>query len=703
MAIFLRISLFLLLISFLIQDSVTAQQVFERRPVEISNLGLSYTNVGAIGTPQVRNQPSGDPSMEYPRGTGTEHLFEAGLWIGAERDGQTVVSTGAISNPSGYTIAGEAGYEFTNEGLPIQERSSLPESNFFSPDAVSHQDYVANFSDRRTTVNNRPIAQHESPLYADVQMETYNWNFTFADGISIVKYEITNNSDEHRDGSGFTWNDVYFGMYSNLVVRNVNTTTDTGGSFFDKAGAGYIDSLHTLYEFDANSDDFPRTDTYAGTMVLGSEYRGVDYHPRYEQEVIEAGKEVPDVSPRFWKFNQTGGTFDAPSDDLERYNALSDQDWDYRDVEEQLREDGRDNDGNYLQLHRFGPFPEVEPADTVTVYFAFIAALKPEDYQGLIPADNPIDNIDNPEARQPLAETADWAIRLFEGQEDPDTGERERFLVPEPPAVPQIHVELDEGAATVYWDRRAEDSIDPVSGEEDFEGYRLYRTKAGADLTGDIRSGREKLRQWDKADSDFGFNTGFDEIALDEPVTFEDDDTEYWYAYEVDGMLSGWQYEFAVTSFDRGEDGRESLESSLTANAVSVFPGSRVNRDFESDDPENQVGVYPNPYRVSAAWDGGTEFTRKINFTNLPQEAEIRIYTLAGDVIATLDHNSDEYQGDIQWYSDVGGSNRIFSGGEHSWDLLSAANQNLATGLYLFTVRDKDSGHVQTGKFAIIK
>lgn len=705
----IRTLLFCLIFLLSFQSIAAGQFVFERRTVDVSNMGISYSNIGAVGTPNVRNQPSGAPSMQYPDGSGTEHLFEAGFWIGAQRDGQTVVSTSAVTNPSGYTRAGDGGYEFTNDGTPIFERSSLPESNFFSPEAVSHQDFIAQFSDRRTIVSGRPISGHEAPLYADVTQEVYNWNFGFADGISIIKYEVTNNSHQHRDDDGFTWNDVYFGMYSDLVVRNINTTTDTGSNFFNKGGVGYIDSLYTLYAFDAGSTDFPRTDTYGASMILGSEYRGVEYHPRYEDEVIEAGMEVPTVSPTFWKFFQAGGRFDEPSDDLERYSRLSleDDQWDYNQypehVLEGLRQDGQDSDGNYIQLNRFGPFPEIEPGETVTVYMAFIAALKPEEYQGRIPADHHIDEIDSPESRQPLAHTADWAFRLFEGQQDPETGERERFLVPEPPAVPHMRVELDEGSAIIYWDSRAEDSVDPVSGEKDFEGYRLYRTKAGADLEGDMRAGRERLRQWDKADSDQGFNTGFDEIELDEPVTFEGDDVEYHYAFEIDGMLSGWQYEFAVTSFDRGEDGRESLESSLTANAVSVFPGARVNEEFDSGAQENQVGVYPNPYRVNAAWDGGTEFTRKINFTNLPARAEIRVYTLAGDVVATMEHNSDEYDGDIRWYSDMGGSNRLFSGGEHSWDLLSQANQALATGLYLFSVRDLDTGHVQTGKFAIIK
>ena len=41
----------------------------------------------------------------------------------------------------------------------------------------------------------------------------------------------------------------------------------------------------------------------------------------------------------------------------------------------------------------------------------------------------------------------------------------------------------------------------------------------------------------------------------------------------------------------------------------------------------------PNPYRVGAAWDGGTSRTRRLNFYNLPARSTIRIYTLTGEIV----------------------------------------------------------------------
>ena len=60
------------------------------------------------------------------------------------------------------------------------------------------------------------------------------------------------------------------------------------------------------------------------------------------------------------------------------------------------------------------------------------------------------------------------------------------------------------------------------------------------------------------------------------------------------------------------------------------------------------------------------------------------------------------YAGDIGWFDTFSGSDRVFSGGEHAWDLLSEDGLQLAGGLYFFSVRDRDSGETQTGKFVII-
>ena len=218
---------------------------------------------------------------------------------------------------------------------------------------------------------------------------------------------------------------------------------------------------------------------------------------------------------------------------------------------------------------------------------------------------------------------------------------------------------------------------------------------------GNILDAATLIAQYDKVGNRTGFNNGFDAVRLDEPRFFSADTSAYWYRFEARDLKRGWQYLFTVTAIDEGDPdaGLTSFESSRVANAVRVFPGTPPSDS--GDDLE--VGVYPNPYRVNAAWDGGTSRTRKLNFFNLPSRAEIRIYSLAGEIVKTLHHESDSYKGDTRWYDDFSAENRILSGGEHSWDLLSENGLSLAGGLYLFTVKDLNSSRVQRGKFVIIK
>ncbi|MEX0844239.1 MAG: hypothetical protein WD022_03115 [Balneolaceae bacterium] len=711
----------LLLFSFL-SEEVQARQDIDRREVTVSNLGVSFTNRGTIGNPNISSIPSGLPSLEYPKGSGTEHLFEAGIWLGAKVDGQTRVSTSAVTNSSGYS-PGVPGFEFTDVGQPFTVLSSLEDledNENYSSTAISHEDFVVEFTDKNTSVGNTPIRGHDNPLGADVKMESYNWNFGFSQALTIIKYEITNNGSAN-------WEDFYFGLYSDMVVRNVETTLEFGTNFFNKGGMGWIDDLYALYVFDRGSKDVKRN-TYSASIILGSEYKGIEFHPRRADEVIAAGLPVPNLTPTFWLYSGADQIFSRPNDDLDRYEKLSEiwpQTDDPAEAEQawnRLREDGAvitsdggpvDGSGNFIQLNTLGPFPTVETDETITIYISFVAAEMPDDFQpnhndpndDYIPANVVYENadfLDNDSSRVNLRQNIEWAYRLFDGEEN-DDGTRTRFLVPEPPLTPRMHVELDEEAVRLYWDGRAESSVDPVTEEEDFAGYKIYRSQLGDDLSGVITSNAKPLREWDLEGDGQGFDTGFDEIRLDSPISFPGDPTEYTYRYEISGMLSGWQYLFSVSAFDRGDDRTPPLETSVTANAVRVFPGTPANENFDSKREEFKVGVYPNPYRINAAWDGSTPFTRKIMFYNLPAKAEIRVYTLAGEIVAELTHDSENNSVDARWFDTFSSDNRIMPGGERAWDLLSEANQNLTTGLYLFTVHDKDSGEVQQGKFAVIK
>ncbi|MEM9023043.1 MAG: hypothetical protein AAGB22_04840, partial [Bacteroidota bacterium] len=670
---------------------------FEERSTSASNVSMAVTNVGTIGNAfRGYRDASGTPSCEFPVGSGIDHLFEGGIWVGGLVAGnQVLVSTSALDAPQGFAT-GRGGFEFTGEvGSTLVERSSLFDSPFFSPQAVSHQDFVAEFSDRNIIVpgTSIPIQSHTVPMNLDVRFSTFNWNFTFSDFFVIVNLDITNGGTDRIDS-------MYVALWTNTVVRNVNVTpAGSGGSaFFNKGGNGYMDSLHMAYGFDATGDpDFTRS--YIGQRFLGAEDKEGFHHP--------------DIDPRFdshynaWTFNSaTDPVFFAATNDAGRYQkmttGLNDNACWTQDVSQNPNCPGQNYQetlnaaGNRSDLLSVGPFRAVEPGETVSVAFAIVLAKKKED--GLPNTAN------TPEQRTNLIVNSSWAQTAFNGEdsnfngllddgEDNDgDGEITRFILPSPPNSPRTRIVAEGNKVDIYWSDNAEFSVDPITQERDFEGYRLYMTKLGFDVTKvpNLQEDLIQIAEYDIPGNGLFNEIGFESVRMAQPVFFEGDTNVYRYKFTIDNLLNGWQYAIAVTAFDRGnpESNLEPLETSVLANDFRVFPGTGPNDDMDANEPY----AYPNPYYAGAAWEGLTgsiEANRKLVFANLPRRCVIRVFSPAGDLIDEIDHNDSNQGDDIRWYQSFGESqsdNNVFSGGEHAWDLLTADTQILARGLYLFSV-----------------
>ena len=102
----------------------------------------------------------------------------------------------------------------------------------------------------------------------------------------------------------------------------------------------------------------------------------------------------------------------------------------------------------------------------------------------------------------------------------------------------------------------------------------------------------------------------------------------------------------------------------------------------------NNIAVVPNPYVGAASWEplssevGRGE--RRIFFIHLPYQCTIRIYTISGKLVNTIEHSS------------------TISNGQESWDLVSKDGMDIAFGVYVFHVDAPGVGE-KIGKFAIIK
>ncbi|GAB5538463.1 MAG: hypothetical protein Salg2KO_05660 [Salibacteraceae bacterium] len=708
------------------------QESFDQQQTTVSNVRLTLSNAGTFGNAMRGSYDLlGYGSGEFPANSGIEHLFEAGIWIGGKIDGsQVAVSTAAYDQSSGYA-AGRAGYEFNADiGGAFTKRSSLIDNPNYSVDAVSHEDFVADFSDQYIVVpgTNTPIQDHNTPMNLSVHLEAYNWNFAFSDFMVVCNYTVTNEGDQ-------TINDAYISMWSNTVVRNTNITPpgQGGSAFYDKGGNGFIDTLSLAYCYDATGD-VGFTESYVGHKFLGAEDKIGFRHPR----VDTAFK----VNYQTWQFNSTAADFFFPNSELQRYTkqttgfnqlpcwtATGSPDPRCVSFQQQTIQEAINAPGNRSDLVSIGPFESIEPGESVNFAWAWIFAKKFED--GKPNTDN------NAVQKQNLIDNAQWAQtayngedanfngQLDEGEDLDDDGLITRFILPTPPDIPNTRVVARDGGLDIYWSDNAERSLDPITQELDFEGYNVYLTKIGADVQGslDLSSALNLFSTHDVRGNGLFNETGFASITIEEPQLFPGDSIEYHYRVSIDNLINGWQYAISITAFDRGdeENNLESLESSLLSNTFRVFPGKDGNEHFEEYAPRlldvvaNNAAdsldkyrpfAYPNPYYAGASWEGASSFEedKRINFANLPKRCIVRVFTLSGDLIKTIEHNENYDGSDQRWYSTYSNPDRtVFSGGEHSWDLLSDNAQIIARGTYLFSVEDLDSGKYWKEKFVIIK
>jgi hypothetical protein len=501
------------------------------------------------------------------------------------------------------------------------------------------------------------------------------------------------------------------GQWADLVVRNVNVSRDAGTAFFSRGRNGIDTKYKAIYAWmgDNTADDANYIQSYGAMQFLGMDWRGMFFNPNKPDTFLSRGFSAPKVNYNFWNFTSVYPEFTKPADDLGRYDKLAIG----NDSLQIYGSNGPFNGSpaNWIQLISAGPLPSVAPGEKFNYVVAYVAAKKSVKQI----AGNTI--LSTPESRAELTEHFARTRSTFVGEDVNEDGKYspeldangngilDRFVLPEPPTSPKMKIVPSDNKVEIYWDASAIESVDPITRVKDFEGFRLYRSNAGDDLDQNLADNSNLITQWDSVGNDIGFNNGFDAIKLAQPVKFDGDPVTYNFRYTMDNLLNGWQYQFTITAFDKGNKllNIGSLESSFTENEMRAFAGTSTKAITENG--KSNIGVYPNPYRTTAAWDGGTSRTNKIYFTNLPAKCEITIYTSNGDLVANLNHNAETYQGeDAKWFEVYGNKDKmVFSGGEHAWDLLSNSKTTIAMGVYLFTVKDTQTGNVEVGKFAVMK
>ena len=673
----------------------------------VGQMGLTVTNFGILGNGWNRMEDGSiQPSCQYKQHTETfreqvEHFSYAGLWVGGIVNGQRRVSTAIVD---GVFEAGDEGFELFAES-PIIIQSSIASTTqdsmaqYYSPYAVSHQDMIADFKDYGTIPSDGLGVSNHNPLGLNIHLEAYAWNYSYADAFVILNYTFKNMSMD-------TIADIYAGIWSDASVANFNYTDyyTPGGGFtwydnldgFDRSvdEAGFERGIG--YQYDVDGDD-GWAESYVGISILGANVP-MDYlHTNYHQWVWTNSN------------NSDYPAYSMPIDDNARYDKMSSR-VPQGSGPEYTAEGYPAAENSWLFLVSSGPLGSspstadstswsLAPGDSCSVAFTVVCARWTPGAGG-----------DSPAQRKNLYVNYDWAQKAYDGEDKNrnnvlDEGEDvnnnqiiDRYILPAPPPSPNMEIMVESNRVTLYWQDNAEAFLDPISQIADFEGYRVY----GARKTANEALGEFTLLSENDIKNSIGYNTGFSAIRITnefgEPDSMEINGLFYQYKFVNEGIKDGWLNYYTVTAYDQGDPDTnlESLESSIYANRIYVYSG-----EPDSGNDDWQPTVYPNPYKGQALWDGYGSRNKMIWFRGLPAKAEIRIFSLAGDLVEVIQHDELYMGKDIANIDER--KNPIMSGGEHAWDLITMHDQATASGLYLFTVEDKDTGTIKEGKFLIIK
>jgi hypothetical protein len=331
-----------------------------------------------------------------------------------------------------------------------------------------------------------------------------------------------------------------------------------------------------------------------------------------------------------------------------------------------------------------------------------------------------------------------------------------RWTASAPPPNPDLKLEPHDRTVTLLWNNKSEATPDPVQGDIDFKGYKIWKAANWTRPVGSSGPGDDlwsllatyyyydavlnplKLKTPDGRDSVVAKNlflnreTGDILYPNDIPCQEKADQpgvcdvtqakkfaftaagrdttidpyfvTRYpigRYTYVDHNVLNGFLYFYSVTAFD--STGRGALVAEQEGRQAAVEGDGVVPQNaFASSGPSSNGGkpyVVPNPYRGRADWDltpNATDPTgTHVDFFNLPLDwTQVRIYTVSGDLVQILHPGDAQTNGHAQKES--------ATDSQASWNLISRNGQDVVSGIYIFSV-ESNGGKTTQGKFTVIR
>jgi hypothetical protein len=184
-------------------------------------------------------------------------------------------------------------------------------------------------------------------------------------------------------------------------------------------------------------------------------------------------------------------------------------------------------------------------------------------------------------------------------------------------------------------------------------------------------------------------------ISSNDEVVFFDRKQDGSVVYSMDLIFTSRPGDPSDTLYAFGAGDRLVLQVSKSFREGDAYEFTTVKPRIEARNEDHatlldRIRVVPNPYVTASAFEAplppgvsGGRGQRKIDFTNLPAGATVRIFTSRGEHLITLVHDGDIEDGTV------------------SWNLKTKENLDIAYGIYFYIV-ESSLGN-KTGKIAIIK
>ena len=563
--------------------------------------------------------------------------------------------------------------------------------------AISQQMFTSVARDTATFFNEIIVSasEHHHPIGIEVVQDTYQYTSPVFDDFVGCEFRIRNIGQR-------SLRQVFVGFFVDSDVGCRASATGVERQLDDRAGfigldtvlvvaGGSSETLHVDVGYmrdEPGGDDASDATGWFGTMFLG-------------HTVDSTGLTAPD-RVRIHAYKSWSNGEEDPTNDGERYNLLSGL---RPGPFDQVIDVGSQRVDDWRQLLSAGPFfsdanTPFAPDCTLIFQSAFVVG---EGEKGLIENaiaaqrifDRPIQWLGDDANRDHVPD------KLAGKKIDPAAlAQLAHWSGASAPPPPQQRLVPGDHRVTIEWDNFSEQTPDALTGDDDFAGYQIWKAvgwRREAPLPRDelwfviADISKEELAR---------FDTGVTGIGKYRLI-----DTE---------VKNGFPYWYAVTAYDSGDEegGIPAIYGKYSQAAALVYPKwgpvNSLDEDLVVADERapgavtsggpfttlDNVHVAPNPYKERADWDlekgAGDATGRRIYFLNLPERATIRIFSLTGDLLQTIEH---------EWTAVNASPDNPGAG--TFWNLVTRNNQEVTSGVYIYQIESPVGSKV--GKFAVIR